>query len=146
MSGKAQEAKASQGLKSPRVAPILGREMANILAVDDSKSMRALVLSVLTDAGHEVVQASDGVEALEVAKNQAVNLVLADVNMPNMDGITLVKELRGLPDYKFVPILMLTTEISAERKKEAKSAGATGWLVKPFDPGQLIATIGKVLA
>ena len=74
-----------------------------------------------------------------------VNLVITDVNMPNMDGITLIKELRTLPDYKFTPILLLTTESSSEKKEEGKTAGATGWIVKPFDPDQLLATINKVL-
>lgn len=120
--------------------------MAHILAVDDSPSMRALVLATLEDAGHQVTQAVDGVEALEKAKGGGpVNLVLADVNMPNMDGITLVGELRKLDAFKFVPILMLTTEVNADRKKQAKDAGATGWLVKPFDPNQLLATIDRVL-
>ena len=119
--------------------------MQNILAVDDSPSMRALVQATLMEAGYDVVAASDGVEALNIAKDKGVSLVLADVNMPNMDGITLVRELRTLPAYKFTPILMLTTEVSPEKKKEAKSAGATGWLVKPFDPDQLLATIKKVI-
>ncbi len=119
--------------------------MATILAVDDSPSMRALVQATLAGAGHEVVQASDGVEALSIAQSRVVNLVLADVNMPRMNGIDLVKKLRGLAPYKFVPILMLTTEISPELKKDAKTAGATGWLVKPFDPAGLLATIKKVL-
>ncbi len=119
--------------------------MATILAVDDSPSMRALVHATLAGAGHEVVQASDGVEALGIAQTRVVNLVLADVNMPRMNGIDLVKKLRGLAPYKFVPILMLTTEISPELKKDAKTAGATGWLVKPFDPAGLLATIKKVL-
>ncbi len=120
--------------------------MAEILAVDDSPSMRALVETTLRSAGHTVTPACDGVEALSIARRQKVQLVLADVNMPNMDGITLVRRLRELPGYKFVPILMLTTEISADRKKEAKSAGATGWLVKPFDPPQLLSTITKVIS
>lgn len=119
--------------------------MANILAVDDSPSMRALVKATLSQAGYDVVQAADGVEALAMARNTSVDLVLADVNMPNMDGITLVKELRTLPTYKFTPILMLTTEINKLKKIEAKKAGATGWLVKPFDPPQLLATIRKVI-
>ena len=119
--------------------------MAQILAVDDSPSMRALVESALRSAGHDVTPACDGVEALEIAQRQRVQLVLADVNMPNMDGITLVRRLRALPEYKFVPILMLTTEINPDRKREAKSAGATGWLVKPFDPTQLLSTISKVI-
>lgn len=107
--------------------------------------MRALVQATLVGAGHEVVQASDGVEALSIAQSRVVNLVLADVNMPRMNGIDLVKRLRGLAPYKFVPILMLTTEINPELKKDAKTAGATGWLVKPFDPAGLLATIKKVL-
>ncbi|MEL7371014.1 MAG: response regulator [Myxococcota bacterium] len=119
--------------------------MVEILAVDDSPSMRALVEATLQTAGHSVIPACDGLEALEVAKKKRVNLVLADVNMPNMDGITLVKELRQLPDYRFVPILMLTTEVSLERKKEARSAGATGWLVKPFEPSKLLNTIARVV-
>lgn len=125
--------------------PTLLFAMASILAVDDSPSMRALVYATLTNAGHRVLQASDGVEALTVAKTEAVNLVLADVNMPNMDGITMVRELRMMSDYRFTPILMLTTESATDRKKEAKEAGATGWLVKPFDPEQLLATIRKVI-
>ena len=119
--------------------------MAEILAVDDSPSMRALVASTLQSAGHEVTSACDGVEALKLAQEKVVQLVLADVNMPAMDGITLVRRLRELPEYKFVPILMLTTEVNKARKLEAKSAGATGWLVKPFDPDQLLATISKVI-
>ena len=121
-------------------------EMAQILAVDDSPSMRALVAATLQSAGHQVTSACDGVEALGLAQEQQVELVLADVNMPNMDGITLVRKLRGLPAYKFVPILMLTTEISPERKAEAKTAGATGWLVKPFEPTQLLDTIKRVIS
>jgi len=120
--------------------------MAKILAVDDSASMRQMVSFTLKGAGHEVYEACDGAEALEVAKNQgAVDLVISDINMPNMDGISLIKELRQLPDYKFIPILMLTTESGAEKKGEGKAAGATGWIVKPFNPDQLLATIGKVL-
>ena len=119
--------------------------MASILAVDDSPSMRALVYATLSNAGHRVLQASDGVEALALAKAEHVNLILADVNMPNMDGITMVRELRTIAHYKFTPILMLTTESGLDRKKEAKEAGATGWLVKPFDPEQLLATIRKVI-
>jgi len=119
--------------------------MASILAVDDSASMRQMVTFALKSAGHEVVEAVDGVDALNNAKKTKVNLVITDVNMPNMDGISLIKELRTLPDYKFIPILMLTTESDPEKKQEGKAAGATGWLVKPFDPDQLLATINKVL-
>ena len=119
--------------------------MANILAVDDSASMRQMVAFTLKSAGHTVEEAVDGSEAFEVAKAKGVDLVLTDVNMPNMDGITLTRNLRTLPSYKFTPILVLTTESSSEKKKEGKAAGATGWLVKPFNPDQLLATIKRVL-
>lgn len=132
-------------LKVRPASPNFRGAMANILAVDDSPSMRALVYATLSNAGHRVLQACDGVEALALAKSEPVNLVLADVNMPNMDGITMVRELRTISHYKFTPILMLTTESGTDRKKEAKEAGATGWLVKPFDPETLLATIRKVL-
>lgn len=119
--------------------------MAKILAVDDSASMRQMVTFTLKGAGHEVLEAIDGREALGVAKKGPVDLVISDVNMPNMDGITLIGELRKLDTYKYTPILMLTTESSGDKKSEGKAAGATGWIVKPFNPDQLIATIKKVL-
>jgi two-component system, chemotaxis family, chemotaxis protein CheY len=119
--------------------------MAKILAVDDSASLRQMVCFTLKEAGHEVVEAVDGVEALELARGMDVDLVISDVNMPNMDGITLVRELRGLCDYKFTPILLLTTEAADDKKQAGKAAGATGWLVKPFDPDTLLATIRRVL-
>jgi two-component system chemotaxis response regulator CheY len=119
--------------------------MATILAVDDSASMRQMVAFTLKSAGFNVIEASDGQQALEKAKQNPVDLVLSDVNMPVMDGIELVKNLRMLPEYKFTPILMLTTESAGDKKMEGKSAGATGWLVKPFNPEQLLATIRKVL-
>lgn len=119
--------------------------MASILAVDDSASMRQMVGFTLKGAGFDVVEAVDGQDALRVAKGKKVNLVITDVNMPNMDGISLVRELRALADYKFVPILLLTTESGDAKKAEGKAAGATGWLVKPFNPEQLLATIKKVL-
>ena len=119
--------------------------MATILAVDDSASMREMVSFTLKGAGFDVVEANDGVNALNAAKGKKVDLVLTDVNMPNMDGIALIKELRQLPDYKFTPILMLTTESADGKKQEGKAAGATGWIVKPFNPDQLLATIQKVL-
>ncbi|TAM11497.1 MAG: response regulator [Nevskiaceae bacterium] len=119
--------------------------MSTILTVDDSASMRQMVAYTLRESGFQVAEAADGVEALETAQKQAFNLVLADVNMPRMDGIALIRELRALPAYKFTPLLMLTTESSMDRKMEGKAAGATGWIVKPFDPAQLIATINRVL-
>lgn len=120
--------------------------MATILAVDDSASMRQMVSFTLKGAGYDVLEAADGMEALNVAKSNSVNLVITDVNMPKMDGITLVRELRGLPNYKFTPLLLLTTESSPEKKAEGKQAGATGWLVKPFNPDQLLATVKKVIS
>lgn len=119
--------------------------MASILAVDDSASMREMVSFTLKSAGFDVTEAEDGVDALSKANGSSFNLVLADVNMPNMDGITLIRELRSLPNYKFTPMLMLTTEAGADKKAEGKAAGATGWIVKPFNPDQLVATINKVL-
>lgn len=119
--------------------------MAKILAVDDSASMRGMVAFTLRGAGHEVTEAENGQLALDVARGSAFELVLADVNMPVMDGIAMVRELRALDTYKGVPILMLTTESHTERKMEGKAAGATGWLVKPFDPDQLLATVKRVL-
>ncbi len=119
--------------------------MSRILAADDSASMRQMVTFTLKGAGYEVVEAVDGVEALNIAKKESFDLVLSDVNMPNMDGIELVKNLRTLPNFKFTPILMLTTESGAEKKGAGKEAGATGWIVKPFNPDQLLNTIKRVL-
>jgi two-component system chemotaxis response regulator CheY len=118
---------------------------ARILAVDDSASMRQMVTFTLKSAGFDVAEAEDGQAALDLAKTEKFRLVLADVNMPRMDGITLVKNLRTLVDYKFTPLLMLTTESTPEKKMEGKAAGATGWLVKPFNPEQLVATVQRVL-
>lgn len=119
--------------------------MAKILAVDDSTSMRQMVVFTLKGAGHDVTEAGDGMQALQLAKGKQFDLVLTDVNMPRMDGITLIKELRALPNYKFTPILTLTTESGADKKTQGKAAGATGWIVKPFNPDQLLATIKRVL-
>ena len=119
--------------------------MARILAVDDSAAMRQMVGITLTGAGHEVQQAADGREALQIAERQTFDLVITDVNMPVMDGLTLVRHLRNLPGYRGVPLLVLTTEATTERKLEGKAAGATGWLVKPFNPDRLLATVAKVL-
>jgi len=116
-----------------------------ILAVDDSTSIRQMVAFTLKGAGYEVIEAADGQEGLEKAKSKTVNLVLTDQNMPKMDGLTLVKTLRGLPQYKTVPMLMLTTESSDAMKAQGKAAGATGWLVKPFDPNKLLEVVAKVI-
>ncbi|WP_455203259.1 response regulator [Kaarinaea lacus] len=119
--------------------------MAEILAVDDSASMRQMVSFTLKGAGHTVTEAGDGEEALNLAKSNKYDLVLSDVNMPKMDGIALTKELRTLPEFKFTPILILTTEAGMNKKQDGKAAGATGWIVKPFNPDQLLATVKKVL-
>lgn len=119
--------------------------MARVLTVDDSVSLRRLVAGTLTQAGHEVTEASNGAEALDLAKQKSFNLVISDLNMPIMDGLTFIKQLRVIAAYKFTPILVLTTEMDPEKKKSAKEAGATGWIVKPFDPEQLLTTIRKVL-
>ncbi len=119
--------------------------MASILAVDDSASMRQMVTFTLKGAGYTVVEAVDGMDALNKAKSQKFDCVVTDINMPNKDGITLIADLRALPDYKFIPLLMLTTETGADKKQAGKAAGATGWIVKPFNPEQLLKTIGKVL-
>ena len=120
--------------------------MQCVLAVDDSASIRSLVTYVLEQAGFDVVVVEDGQEALEYAQQNKVDLVLTDINMPRLDGIDLIKKLRELPDYEFVPMLVLTTESGTDKKLEGKAAGATGWIVKPFDPAQLVTTIEKVLA
>jgi len=119
--------------------------VATILTVDDSASMRQMVSFALTSAGHTVIEAVDGMDALNKAKTQKFDCVITDVNMPNMDGICLVKELRDLPAFKFTPLLLLTTESSKEKKQQGKAAGATGWIIKPFNPEQLLKTINKVL-
>lgn len=116
-----------------------------ILAVDDSGSLRQMVAFSLKAAGYDVVQAVDGQDGLNKAKEKTVDLVLTDQNMPIMDGLTLITNLRSLGSYQTVPILMLTTESSDEMKAKGKAAGANGWLVKPFDPKRLIEVVQKVI-
>ena len=116
-----------------------------ILAVDDSSSLRQMVAFSLKAAGYQVVEAVDGQDGLDKAKNQVVDLVLTDQNMPRMDGISLTKKLRENPKFKSTPILILTTESSDQMKQAGRNAGATGWLVKPFDPAKLIEVIRKVI-
>lgn len=117
----------------------------SILAVDDSISLRQMVLFTLKGAGYEVAEAADGQEGLEKAKSQKADLVITDQNMPRMDGLTLVKSLRSLDQYKTTPILILTTESSDSMKARGKAAGATGWIVKPFDPEKLLEVVRKVI-
>ncbi len=119
--------------------------MTKILVVDDSNSIRDMVSFTLKSAGYETVEAVNGKEGLGKAQMEAFDLVISDVNMPIMDGIEMCAELRKLPSFKFTPILMLTTESSGDMKIRGKTAGATGWLVKPFNPEKLLATIKRVI-
>lgn len=119
--------------------------MRSILAVDDSASMRKMVAFTLTGAGFHVVEAVDGEDALEKVQHHAIDLVLTDQNMPRLDGLGLTKKLRENPKFKSTPILILTTESSDQMKMAGRAAGATGWLVKPFDPARLIEVIEKVI-
>lgn len=114
------------------------------LTVDDSKTMREMVSFTLKGAGFDVLEAEDGKHALDVIQGQKLDLIITDVNMPNMDGIELVKRLRNNDNYRFTPILILTTESDGSKKNEGKEAGATGWIVKPFSPEKLIQVVTKV--
>ena len=118
--------------------------MKTIMTVDDSASVRQMVAFTLKNAGYSVIEASDGKDALSKIGTK-VDMVITDLNMPNMDGISLIKALRAMPACKFIPIVMLTTESQAGRKQEGKDAGATGWIVKPFKPEQLLSVVQKVL-
>lgn len=119
--------------------------MHSILAVDDSISMRQMVSFTLKNAGYEVVEAVDGEDAFDKARARFFDLVLTDQNMPRLDGIGLTKRLREHPNFQTTPILILTTESSDQMKQAGRAAGATGWLVKPFDPAKLIEVIKKVV-
>ena len=120
-------------------------KMASILAVDDSASMRQMVSFTLRSSGYDVIEAIDGQDALDKIGDRHVDLVLTDQNMPRMDGLTLIRELRCVDRFKRTPILMLTTESSDAMKAQGKAAGATGWLVKPFDPAKLLEVVKKVI-
>ncbi|MCL2635770.1 MAG: response regulator [Betaproteobacteria bacterium] len=117
----------------------------NVLAVDDSASIRQMLSFTLKSVGYDVVEAIDGLDGLEKARAHAVDLVLTDQNMPRMDGLALIRALREMPQYASTPILMLTTESSEAMKSQGRAAGATGWLVKPFDPQKLIEVVRKVI-
>ncbi|NVD08633.1 response regulator [Vibrio sp. JPW-9-11-11] len=119
--------------------------MTKILAVDDSVSIRQMVSHTLRDAGYDVETANDGRDALSKIMRAKFDVVISDVNMPNMGGFELVKALREKPQYKFTPILMLTTETSSDKKQQGKAVGATGWLVKPFNPDTLLKTLKRVI-
>ncbi len=116
-----------------------------IMTADDSASVRQMVAFTLKGAGYEVVEAVDGKDALSKLQGTPVHMLITDLNMPNLDGIGLIKGVRANPSYKFIPIIMLTTESQDSKKQEGKSAGATGWIIKPFKPEQLLAVIKKVL-
>lgn len=116
-----------------------------ILIVDDSESIRELVALTLESSGYTVVKGNDGVEALQKLDGREFNLVITDLNMPNMDGLQLIRELRRKDGYTGIPILLLTTESQQSRKEEAKAAGATGWIVKPFVPEKLLDVIKKIV-
>jgi two-component system, chemotaxis family, chemotaxis protein CheY len=116
-----------------------------VLVVDDSTSMRQMVSFTMKEAGFDVIEGSNGQEAVARVQGKTVNLVITDLNMPVMDGMTMIRQLRAKPEFKFTPILMLTTESQQEKKMEGKAAGATGWIVKPFNPEQLLQVVNKVV-
>lgn len=116
-----------------------------ILIVDDSASLRQVVSIALKSAGYDVVEGSDGKDALSKLDGQKIHLIVSDVNMPNMDGITLVQEVKKLPNYKFTPIIMLTTESGDDKKAAGQAAGAKAWIVKPFQPEQLLMAVSKLV-
>ena len=119
--------------------------MKRIMSIDDSPSLRQMVALTLESAGYEVIEASDGRDALSKLSGREYHLFLTDLNMPGMDGIELTRKLRSMPEYKFVPIVLLTTESQQEKKMQGKAAGATGWIVKPFQPRDLLATVKRVM-
>jgi two-component system chemotaxis response regulator CheY len=116
-----------------------------IMTVDDSASVRQMVSFTLKQAGYTVVEAVDGKDALNKLNGSGVHMIITDLNMPNLDGIGLIRGVRAQSSYKFIPIILLTTESQIEKKQEGKSAGATGWIVKPFNPDQLLTVVKKVL-
>lgn len=115
-----------------------------IMTVDDSSSVRQMVRFTLIEAGYQVIEAAHGQDALDKISGRP-DMIITDLNMPCMDGIDLIKQVRELPEFRFIPIIMLTTESQNEKKMEGKAAGATGWVVKPFQPNQLLAVVKKVL-
>ena len=116
-----------------------------ILIVDDSASLRQVVTIALKGAGYEVIEANDGQDALRKLTGQKVHLIISDVNMPNMDGISFVKAAKQMPAYRFTPVIMLTTETGADKKAAGQTAGAKAWVVKPFQPAQMLAAVSKLI-
>lgn len=117
-----------------------------IFVVDDSDTIRQVISTVLTGAGYVVEEGRDGKDALSKLSGQKIHLILSDVNMPNMDGITFVTEVKKLPAYRFTPVIMLTTEMADSKKEAGKAAGAKAWMVKPFKPDQLLAAVAKLIS
>ena len=116
------------------------------MIVDDSPSLRQAVVIALKGAGYDVIEAGDGKQGLEQLDGRKVNLIISDINMPNMDGITMVTEIKRMPAYKFTPIIMLTTEAGADMKEKGKAAGVKAWVVKPFKPDQMLDAVAKLMA
>lgn len=116
-----------------------------VMVVDDSTSLRQVVAIALRGAGYEVIEASDGKDALGKLNGSKIHLIISDVNMPNMDGITMVREVKKMASYKFTPIIMLTTEADEGKKMAGKEAGAKAWIVKPFQPEQMLAAVAKLV-
>lgn len=119
--------------------------MKRIMTVDDSATIRQMVALTLRDAGYEVIEAVDGCDALERLARETVDMLITDLNMPNLDGVGLIREVRKNPAHRFIPIIMLTTESHDSKKQEGKAAGASGWIVKPFKPEQLLGVVRMVL-
>lgn len=117
----------------------------SILIVDDSASIRQIVSYTLKSAGYDVIEGVDGADALTKLAGQKVHLIICDINMPVMDGISFVKEIKKSADYKFIPIIMLTTESQERKKQEGQAAGAKAWVVKPFQPGQMLSAVSKLI-
>lgn len=116
-----------------------------VMIVDDSESLRQVVNIALSGAGYNVIEAGDGIEALDRLNGKKIHLIICDVNMPNMDGITFVRELKRLPAHKFTPVIMLTTDGHEARKQEGQAAGARAWVVKPFRPAQMLTAVSKLI-
>lgn len=116
-----------------------------IMVIDDSATLRQVVSVTLKKSGYEVLEAQDGKDALEKLTGQKIHLIVCDVHMPNMDGISFLKNLRERPEYKFTPVIMLTTESQEKKKMEGKAAGAKAWIVKPFKPEQILSAVEKLI-
>ncbi len=149
-SGDTEAVQAAEPAASP-ITDIADSEQTNgyamakrILTIDDSKTMRDMLMLTLSDAGYDVIQAVDGEDGVNVLKDERVDLVITDINMPKMDGYEVIRQLRKNPAHKTLPILVLTTESDTDKRGIAREAGATGWMVKPFDPERLVQTIRKV--